>query len=88
MRRKLLNDFSGQKKIASALLESEQKFKAMAETSPLAIYLSVGIEQKSDYLNPTFTKFFGYTLEEVPTIEEWWPLAYPDENYRKQLEEE
>lgn len=76
------------KQAEKALQKSEQKFRAIAETSPLAIYMSVGIEQKAEYINPTFVKFFGYTMEDVPTVDEWWPLAYPDENYRKQIEEE
>jgi PAS domain S-box-containing protein len=74
----------GEKKIR----ESEQKFRSMTDTSPLAIYMSSGIEQKAEYINPTFTRLFGYTLEEVPTAAQWWPLAYPDETYRRQIEEE
>jgi len=67
------------------LKESEEKFRALADTSPLAIYMSEGIEQKAMYLNPTFTDLFGYTIDEVPTVEQWWPLAYPDSDYRKQV---
>ena len=64
------------------LTESEQKFRTVADTSPLAIYMSEGVEQKAVYINPTFITLFGYTFEEVPTVDHWWPLAYPDENYR------
>lgn len=60
----------------------EKLFKQISDTSPLAIYMSVGIEQRAEYINPTFTKFFGYTLDEVPTADHWWPLAYPDQDYR------
>ena len=67
------------------LLESEERFRALAETSPLAIYMSEGVEQKAEYINPTFVNLFGYTLEEVPSVDHWWPLAYPDEKYRKSL---
>ena len=70
------------------LKESEEKFRSLADTSPLAIYLSEGIEQKAMYINPTFIKLFGYTIDEVPTVEHWWPLAYPDPNYRKQVADE
>ena len=68
--------------------ESETKFRALADTSPLAIYMSEGIEQKATYVNPTFIKLFGYTIDEVPTVDHWWPLAYPDPNYRKQVANE
>lgn len=76
------------KKSEKFLQESEEKFKAMAETSPLAIYMSTGIEQKAEYINPTFVRFFGYTMEDVPSVKKWWPLAYPNENYRKKIETE
>ncbi|HAC92218.1 MAG TPA: GGDEF domain-containing protein, partial [Planctomycetaceae bacterium] len=26
---------------------------------------------------------FGYTLEEIPTLADWWPRAYPDPAYRQ-----
>ncbi len=81
-------DIVERKKSEFALQESERKFRAMAETSPLAIYMSVGIEQKAEYINPRFIDFFGYTLNDVPTMAEWWPLAYPDDKYRKQIQEE
>ena len=71
-----------------ALRRSEERFKAMAEKSPLAIYVSTGVEQHGVYVNPAFVEFFGYSLEEAPTVREWWPLAYPDETYRKQVAEE
>jgi PAS domain S-box-containing protein len=71
-----------------ALLKSEAKFKAMVETLPLAIYLHVEMEQICEYLNPMFIKLFGYTLEEIPTVSQWWSLAYPDETYRRQISEE
>jgi signal transduction histidine kinase len=60
----------------------------MAETSPLAIYMSTGIEQKAHYINPKFVQLFGYTIEDVPTVGQWWPRACPDEKYRQQIIEE
>ncbi|MBT8367489.1 MAG: response regulator, partial [Deltaproteobacteria bacterium] len=33
--------------------------------------------------NPKFTEVLGYTHEDIPTLQEWWPLAYPDPEYRK-----
>ncbi len=69
----------------AALRDSEATFRAMVETLPVAIYLSTGVEQKSEYLNPRFVALFGYTQAEVPTAAEWWPLAYPNENYRREI---
>ena len=87
LRRTIRHAFE-RKRTETALRESEEKFRAMVETIPLAIYLSVGIEQISEYLNPKFIKLFGYTQEDIPTIDQWWPLAYPDETYRREISEE
>jgi PAS domain S-box-containing protein/putative nucleotidyltransferase with HDIG domain len=84
----LLTDITERKIAENALKESEETFKAMVETMPLAIYLSVGVEQISEYISPTMVKLFGYTMEDIPTVAKWWPLAYPDETYRNQIAEE
>lgn len=81
-------DETEQKQAEEELRRSEALFKAMTDTSPLAIYMSTGIEQRGEYMNPTFVKLFGYTLEELPTAAQWWPRAYPDETYRQQVAEE
>jgi PAS domain S-box-containing protein len=83
-----MQDITESKRAEEALRESEAKFRAMVETVPLAIHLSVGVEQISEYVSPTMVKLFGYTLEDIPTIEQWWPLAYPDETYRRRISEE
>jgi len=81
-------DIDDLKAAEQRIRESERKFRTLTDTSPLAIYMSSGIEQKAEYINPRFTELFGYTLEEVPSVAEWWPRAYPDEAYRNQVSEE
>ena len=34
------------------------------------------------YINPAFTKTFGYLITDIPTLSDWWPKAYPDQTYR------
>lgn len=75
-------DITERRRADRELLESESKFREMVETIPLAIYLSTGIEQKCEYINQKFIDLFGYTRDDIPTIEQWLPLAYPDEQYR------
>ena len=79
------HDITERKRTEEALRQSEATFKALADTSPLAIFLSEGSERRAEYLNPMFIRLFGYTLEEVPTAEHWYPLAYPDATYRLQI---
>jgi len=35
------------------------------------------------FLNPAFTQTFGYTVQDIPTLADWWPIAYPDPVYRQ-----
>ena len=37
------------------------------------------------HLTPSFTQLLGYTREDLPHIEAWWPLAYPDPAYRQEI---
>lgn len=67
-------DVTDRKQAEEDLLESEQKSKAMAEALPLAISASSDIDQKASYINPAFDRLFGYTIDEVPTAAQWWPV--------------
>ena len=75
-------DITSRKQVEEALRESEQKFKQLVKLAPLpmAILDKYGV---MNYFNERFTSVFGYTLDDIPTIEEWWQLACPDENYRQ-----
>jgi PAS domain S-box-containing protein len=66
----------------------EIKFKTIVENSPLAICIFSGPEQVVEYFNPTFIQLFGYTIEDIPSIDAWWPVAYPDKKYRDQIRDE
>lgn len=82
------SDITRRRQAEHALAASERLFRAITDTSPLAIYMSSGPEQRAGYVNPTFERLFGYTLQEVPTVADWWPKAYPDERYRAWVSEE
>ena len=36
-------------------------------------------------LNPEFIKVFGYTVHDIPTIQDWWLKAYLDADYRQSV---
>jgi signal transduction histidine kinase len=38
------------------------------------------------FLNRQFLEEIGYTLDEIPTIDDWFRLAYPDINYRMSIQ--
>ena len=38
------------------------------------------------FLNNSFSKLIGWTLEDIPDKEHWWQKIYPDEQYQKVVE--
>jgi diguanylate cyclase (GGDEF)-like protein/PAS domain S-box-containing protein len=60
--------------------ESEAKFHAIIESSNIAY--SLIRNGNFEYLNQQFGRTFGYTLSDIPTLNQWWPLAFPDVDYR------
>ncbi|MBI5646898.1 MAG: PAS domain S-box protein [Ignavibacteriae bacterium] len=77
-------DITEQNRALQALVASELQFRAVEETTPVALYISrqAEEEQRTIYINPAFSRMFGYSMEEIPTLEEWWQHAYPDSTYR------
>ncbi len=65
-----------------AKFESEARFHRLEKAMPvpLAYVLKNGVIQ---YTNDRFVQVFGYTQQDIPTIEDWWRLAFPDEAYRR-----
>ena len=68
----------------NAMRESEIRFRMLAETVPFGIVIT-DLNQKVMFVNQQFTHIFGYTISDIPTVEEWWPLAYPDKAFRDEI---
>ena len=75
-------DITERKQAEDALRVSEEMLWHIFDTSPVPMVLYN--ESKGSYhYNKRFTETFGYTIEDIPSINEWWLLAYPDEKYRE-----
>lgn len=73
------------KKIENKLKESERFLKQVIKNAPTPVALldyngGTGID-----INDKFSEVFGYTLEDIPALDAWWLLAYPDPEYREYL---
>ncbi len=80
--RDLLDDAVRRHELADAnLRKSERRFRRLIHEAPLPLALIDKNDQFTE-LNARFVQVFGYTLEELPTLAHWWPLAYPDPSYR------
>lgn len=68
-----------------SLRESEAHIKHLIDVSPVAMVVSAGEKEKVISINGKFTELFGYTIEDIPDIAHWCPLAYPDAGYRDEV---
>ena len=74
-------DVTGKKRAERALGDSERRFRGVIDASPVPYALNDD-HGNITFLNPAFVRTFGYTLDDIPTLADWWMLAYPDEDYR------
>jgi len=82
--RGIIVDLTQSKKVEEALRESEEKFRAVVEKSPLGIAL-IGRNGHYKYTNPQFSDLFGYTIEDIQTGTAWFNKSFPDKDYRKEV---
>ena len=61
---------------------SEQRFQYFVENLQLPL-CHVNEREELVFVNKRFVELFGYTLDEMPTLAEWWQRAYPDPDYRQ-----
>ena len=71
-----------QQRLGEAQLNSERLFGAIIEASPVPSAAN-DAHGTITYLNAAFAETFGYSPIDIPTLDEWWPKAYPDPVYRQ-----
>lgn len=65
------------------LRKNRQELLDILDAMPVGIVLTDGTA--IEYMNINFSERFGYSLDEIPTREQWFLLAYPDSVYRREL---
>ncbi|MFO8022557.1 MAG: PAS domain S-box protein, partial [Perlabentimonas sp.] len=68
----------------NSLRESEAKFRSLIESTPVGILLT-DKNHRTLNVNKKFSETTGYTLDDIPTADDWWQKAYPDKVYRQDL---
>ncbi|MGZ8181606.1 MAG: EAL domain-containing protein [Methylobacter sp.] len=61
---------------------SETRLRSIIDASPVPMVLNDD-QHNITFLNPAFIQTFGYTLEDIPTLADWWVKASPDPEYRE-----
>ncbi|MBI4964456.1 MAG: PAS domain S-box protein [Desulfomonile tiedjei] len=73
----VVQDVTLLKQAEQQLRDSEEKFRLLTEKTPigLAILDSSG---SFEYFNPTFVAMFGYSVDEVPSLDKWMERVLDD----------
>ena len=69
------NDITAHKQTEKALREADEKFRALANSTPAAILIVVGEDLL--YVNRAFESIYGFNREEACTLR-IWELVHPD----------
>jgi len=82
-----IQDITEQKRVELALIASEARYRAMIETIVVPIALNDD-SGNITFVNKAFVQTLGYTHEQLPSLAHWWPLAYPNPEYRQWVSEQ
>jgi len=80
----MVRDISERKRTEHALRESEETMRSLMELMPVGVAWA-NEHGDIEYVNRTFVEMFGYPLNEIPTVKEWYRKAYPDASYCEEL---
>jgi diguanylate cyclase (GGDEF)-like protein/PAS domain S-box-containing protein len=79
-------DVSEAARVSEALRQSEQQFRRLFEYAPVAMSL-VSLDGTSLSVNKEWCRLFGYSMDDVPTLDHWWVQAYPNPDYRQKVQQ-
>ncbi|MDQ1238525.1 MAG: two-component system, cell cycle sensor histidine kinase and response regulator CckA, partial [Thermodesulfobacteriota bacterium] len=80
-------DITERRQAEKALRESEERFRKLVEHCPVGMSVA-DTSGEIIYLNKKFTELFGYGLQDIPKLNDWWSLAYPDPQLAESVESE
>ena len=77
-----LRDITQRQQREKKLSENEQFFDNVFTYSPVGMVVT-DFDDHVLRVNRKFTQIFGYSIEDVPTVSDWFKKAYPRKNVRK-----
>jgi len=77
-------DITEHKQGEKALQEGKDLLEEIIELSPISMAI-VTMDGTIEQINRRAIETFGYSPNDIPTMEQWWVLAYPDELYRAEV---
>jgi len=80
----MFQDVTEVRKAQLAMEASGKRFRELFDFSPVPMGFMDDQGRLLD-LNERFVTTFGYTLEDIPTLQRWREQAYPDPDYRRNV---
>ncbi len=77
-------DLTSRKRAEAAMRESEKRFLDLVNHAPIPVGV-LSNEGRLTQVNGALSKLFGYSLHDLPTLQDWWKSAYPDPAYRREV---
>ncbi len=68
--------------------QNAERERQLVRSAPVAMIVSNRKTQEIELANERFVRLFGYILEDIPGVKDWWLVAYPNESYREQVKSE
>ena len=84
LNRELLKTINERKQAEETVKKKEDSFRNLIDRNPIAMAVA-DKRGKFIFFNNKFKEIFGYNAEDIPTVDDWWPRAYPDEEYRQKV---
>jgi two-component system, cell cycle sensor histidine kinase and response regulator CckA len=75
-------DVTGFKLAEESRRESESNLRMLLDSMPAGVWW-FDEDGRLEYLNRCFVDQFGFTLEDIQTLDDWYLHAYPDPEYRE-----
>ncbi|HNN95853.1 MAG TPA: PAS domain S-box protein, partial [Pseudomonadota bacterium] len=77
-------DITQERSLQNSLERSNRRLRAILDAMPVPLAIN-DVAGNITYLNPAFTEVFGYTREDIPHLDAWWPRGYPNPAYRERV---
>ena len=74
------------RQVEKLLHEERETFYSIFQKAPYGVLL-IDKDERCLYVNPEFTDITGHTLDDIPTVADWFREAYPDPAYRQEVTE-